>query len=156
MDFIVYHTRSHKHRASCSAGSCVQQSTPAHGEQGSTQQSTTERRQSSEVAACQLPCIYWKTLTAGRANVGHKHIKTRHGEFVSAGQLTRKIIYGVRKSAAGCRLKAQVLQAVSSPKRHVCPLLLSHWHLMVLVRSQPNLPPDSFLSGACGRTANGY
>ena len=73
-----YHTRSHKHRASCSAGPCVQHSTLAHGEQGSTQQSTTERRQSSEVAGCRLPCIHWKTLTAGRAHVGHKQTETRH------------------------------------------------------------------------------
>ena len=133
-----------------SAGPCVQQSTPAHGEQGSTQQSTTERRQSSEVAGCRLPCIYWKTLTAGRANVGHKQIETRHrgGCF---RQATHKENNLVEETAAGCRLKAQVLQALRSPKRCVCPLLLSHWHLMMLVRNQPSLPPDSFLS-----TANDY
>jgi len=48
---FTYFTRSHKHRASCSAGPCVQQITPAHGEQGSTQQSTSQSRQSSVVAA---------------------------------------------------------------------------------------------------------
>ena len=101
-----YHTRSHKHRASCSAGPCVQHSTLAHCEQGSTQQSTTERRQSSEVAGCRLPCIHWKTLTAGRAHVGHKQTETRHREVVFAGQLTRKIIYIIVEEN-GCRLPPQ-------------------------------------------------
>ena len=124
MILYVYHTQSRRHRASCSAGQRVQQSTPAHGERGSTQQGTTRRRQSSEVAGCRLPCIYWKALTASRANVGHKQLETRQGPVFLA---------------ASCRLKAQASQALSSPKRYVCPLLLSHWHrhLMMLVQNQP-------------------
>ena len=61
-----------------SAGLCVRHITP-HCEQGWTQQSTTQRRQSFEVARCRLRYIYWKTWTTRRANIDHKH-KTRHRE----------------------------------------------------------------------------
>ena len=93
------------------------------------------------VRGCRLPTsLHLENIS--KATVGHKQTETSHGEVVSAGQLTRNIFF-LWKTAASCRLKTLVFQALSSPKRYICPLLLSHWHLMMLVRNQPGLLPDS-------------
>ena len=143
---VSYHTLS-KHRANCSADHCVQQVTPAHGEQSSTQQSTTQRRQSFEVARCRLRYIYWKTWTTRRANIDHKH-KTRHRDD-GFHRATHKEKNQIEES--GCWLLPQG-SSVAGPQltqtvrlSSIAVPLAPH-----VVHYQANLPPDSFLSRACG------
>ena len=111
----LYHTRSHKHGQLQRRPVCPTNDTD-HGDQGSTRQNKTQRRQLSEIPRCRLPCICRKALTASKANVGRKQKWATRRLFPPAQRNpTKQPQTGKRFSVAfGWRLKAQVGQVLTS------------------------------------------